>query len=141
MNTFAREEVIAAIKVNLTTAENEDIQKRRNILLCIYDVFLSNVNVFDPADPADRRLIQTMFAKAKTGLLSKDGKRDSRFEEYVHKFEKLLHDPQTATLKTQIGEVLDKIYTGSSTKYIQNTIANLDYEKARRLKRELNLLL
>ena len=140
MRTFAREEVIMAIKVNLTTAEGENVQKRRNMLLSIYDVFFSNINVFDPVDPADHRLIEAMFAKAKTALLSKDGKRDSRFEEYVHKFEKLLHDdPQTATLKTQIVEVLDKI---SYRRILdKNTIANLDGKKARRLKRELNLLL
>ena len=141
--------VCNALSLILESIKDSSIEKKRNATLVMFEIILNNIednNIEDNNnDGPFSRLLKVFYDKAVEGR-----NNDFRFEEYVHKFDKLLKKNnfeklETKKLETHIVELVEKLQdqTNSGRYYLEkfkSQVPSLDIKKAKRLKRELNLL-
>lgn len=119
------DDCLIAIKLILNSfRENTPKDKKRNALLVIFDVTFTNATTDDTNSSHDK-LFQVMYEKAKEAL-----QYDTRFEEYVSKFEDIIE-------KNNDNKRLDEVSDALVTLMDDEKLKKLEAKKAIRLKREL----
>ena len=119
------DDCLIAIKLILNSfRENTPKDKKRNALLVIFDVTFTNATTDDTNSSHDK-LFQVMYEKAKEAL-----QYDTRFEEYVSKFEDIIE-------KNNDNKHLDEVSDALVTLMDDEKLKKLEAKKAIRLKREL----
>jgi hypothetical protein len=144
--------VTDALSIILKSIVDSTIEKKRLAALVMFEIVVNNIeDNGDNGDESHSRLLRTLYNKAVQGF---SNGRDSRFEEYVHKFEELLKKNEgenTKKLETRahVVELVDKLKDrckGCSynvTSYVEqlkSRVPSLAMKKAKRLERELNRL-
>lgn len=140
-----------ALSIILKSIEQSSIEKRRIAALVMFEIILNNIEEKDIEEKDNEsfsRLLQTLYDKAAQGF---SNGRDSRFEEYVHRFEELLKRNETNKLETRahVVELVEKLkdrlppYSCGTKCYVEklkSEVPSLAIKKAKRLERELNRL-
>ena len=137
------------LSIILKSIENSSIEKRRIAALVMFEIILNNIDE-EKGNESYSRLLQTLYDKAVQGF---SNGRDSRFEEYVHRFEELLKrnegEEETNKLKTRthVVELVDKLKDRCKVyshkcylEQLKSQVPSLAMKKAKRLERELNRL-
>ena len=162
MANITQTDVMATIKVLIVKLEKQDdLYQRRSTALDIFDIYLSNLHLFDEISAS--KLTEVMYLKACSAAPKNGGGGDRRFEEYVQKFANVrkgyVEDeptaneataPMTTGSQTDVAlmETIEKIrcktkwcWSDAHFDRHKRKLCDIDEKKARRLKRELNLLL
>ena len=138
-----------ALSIILKSIQDSSIEKRRIAALVMFEIILNNVE--EKGNESYSRLLQTLYDKAVQGF---SNGRDSRFEEYVHRFEELLKTNEGEETKnrletrTQVVEIMDELknrlpysyWMNQCVEKLESEAPSLAMKKLKRLERELKRL-